>query len=59
VLEAENPGCAAHIERTASRKTPFWKSADLKKEGYHRQHDGKTYVADRRREIQDPKEVEA
>ena len=30
MLEAGNPGCAAHIERTASRRTPCWKHTDLK-----------------------------
>ena len=31
MLEAENPGGAAHMERTASRRTPCWKHTDLKK----------------------------
>jgi len=30
VLEAKNPGCAAHIKRTESRRTPCWKWTDLK-----------------------------
>ena len=30
VLEAKNPGCAAHIKRTASRRTHCWKRTDLK-----------------------------
>ena len=30
MLEAENPDCAAHMERTASRRTPSWKRTDLK-----------------------------
>ena len=31
VLEAENPGCAAHIKRTASWRTSCWMWTDLKK----------------------------
>jgi len=30
VLKAGNTGCAAHIKRTASRRTPCWKRTDLK-----------------------------